>query len=330
MRRLAISYGDPAGIGPDVVLTAALTRDWPCELVVIGDREALEARAALLHLDLSLNEYAVDTPAVSKPRSISVLHQALRTPVTVGNPDSHNADAILQVLHRATQGCVNREFDAMVTAPISKSIICDGGHAFSGHTEFLAALTGTKKVVMLLVANELRVALATTHLPLSEVPAAITAESLDETLGILDSEMRGKFGLKSPSISVLGLNPHAGEGGHLGVEENSIITPALERAKTAGINVSGPWPADTAFNPKLRDSTDVYLAMYHDQGLPVLKYASFGHAVNVTLGLPIVRTSVDHGTAFDLAGTGNADAGSCIAAIDSALSITLAGAENPR
>ncbi|GAB5413359.1 MAG: 4-hydroxythreonine-4-phosphate dehydrogenase PdxA [Congregibacter sp.] len=335
--RLAISYGDPAGIGPDVVLQAALARNWPCELVVIGDRDLLRQRANRLGLEIRIADYpsgeiagepaAADSGIADRPHAIAsdglrVLHQPLAAPVEAGKPSSLHAGAILDVLRRATSGCMRGEFDALVTAPVSKSIVSDGGFAFSGHTEFLAELTNTQKVVMLLTADTLRVALVTTHLPLAKIPAAITAPVLEQTLQILHTDMREKFGLDQPAISVLGLNPHAGEDGLLGSEENEVITPCIKAARENGMNVSGPWPADTAFNPKLREQTDVYLAMYHDQGLPVLKYASFGHAVNITLGLPIIRTSVDHGTAFDLAGSGRADAGSCIAAIEAALSIS--------
>jgi 4-hydroxythreonine-4-phosphate dehydrogenase len=228
---------------------------------------------------------------------------------------------VVRTLELATDGCLSGCFDAMVTAPVQKSIINDAGIPFSGHTEFLAARTNTAQVVMLLAAGELRVALATTHLPLSAVSKAITRDSLARTLRILHADLQGKFSIEAPCIAVLGLNPHAGEGGHLGREEIEIITPLLEQLRAEGMHLLGPLPADTAFSPKLLEQTDAYLAMFHDQGLPVLKYAGFGNAVNITLGLPIVRTSVDHGTALELAGTGLASDGSLRAALGLAVKL---------
>lgn len=310
---IAVSVGEPAGIGPDLVLQAA--RDGLTDkLVVVADRTMLEARAAHLGLSLNIQDYTGQPPPYSAG-TLAVLHTPLATPVTPGQLNQANSAGVLAALTRAAQGCTRGEFGALVTAPIHKGVICDSGVAFSGHTEFLAELTETARVVMLLASGSLRVALATTHLPLAAVPAAINVPDLLTTLKILDGDLRGKFGISAPRIAVLGLNPHAGEGGHLGREELDVIIPALEAADADGLQVNGPWPADTAFNPGLRATTDAYLAMYHDQGLPVLKFASFGEAVNITLGLSIIRTSVDHGTALDLAGTGTADGGSFRAAL---------------
>lgn len=310
---IAVSVGEPAGIGPDLVLQAA--RDGLTDkLVVVADRTMLEARAAHLDLSLHIQDYIAQAPPTSAG-TLTVLHTPLATPVTPGQVNPTNSAGVLAALTRAAQGCTRGEFGALVTAPIHKGVICDSGVAFSGHTEFLAELTETARVVMLLASGSLRVALATTHLPLAAVPAAINVRDLLTTLKILDDDLRRKFGIAAPRIAVLGLNPHAGEGGHLGREELDVIIPALEAARADGLQVSGPWPADTAFNPGLRETTDAYLAMYHDQGLPVLKFASFGEAVNITLGLPIIRTSVDHGTALDLAGTAGADGGSFRAAL---------------
>ncbi len=245
----------------------------------------------------------------------SVEHVPLIAPVAAGQLDSRNARWVLQLLDRAIDGCQAGEFDAIVTAPVQKSIINDAGIAFTGHTEYLAQRCGSSRPVMMLVADSLRVALATTHLPVQAVSAAITGESLDEILDILQQDLLTKWGISAPRIAVCGLNPHAGESGHLGREEIDTIAPAITRAQQRGIAASGPWPADTLFTPRRLAGFDVVLAMFHDQGLPVLKYAGFGSAVNVTLGLPLIRTSVDHGTALDLAGTGKAEHGSLMAAV---------------
>lgn len=286
---------------------------------MIADRDMLEARARLLGLNVQLHEYAPNTPRSTVAGSLTLIHEPLDVPAQPAVPDTRNAAGVLRALRRAASGCQNGEFDAMITAPINKAVINDSGTPFSGHTEYLAELTGTPRVVMLLSAKALRVALATTHLPLSQVPAAISTASVLATLRIMHRDLRDKFAIPQACISVLGLNPHAGEGGHLGHEEAEIIAPAIAAAQAEGMDVTGPWPADTAFNEKLMAKTDAYLAMYHDQGLPVLKYASFGAAVNVTLGLPIIRCSVDHGTAFDIAGTGAADSSSLEEAIRTAL-----------
>jgi 4-hydroxythreonine-4-phosphate dehydrogenase len=319
-RRIAISAGEPAGIGPDVLLAAA-ERDWPAQLVVIADKDMLSARAALLGKSIRFDDYDSTSTQSSARGSVSVLHTPLAIPSIPGKADTRNASGVLKALDQCIDGCVSGEFAAMVTAPVNKAVISDSGVAFSGHTEYLAEHTGTDQVVMLLAAGDLRVALATTHIPLSAVPGAISAPLLQNILMIMHTDLQAKFGIRKPRISVLGLNPHAGEGGHLGREDIELIAPAIQAARATGLSVTGPWPADTAFNPALREHSDAYLAMYHDQGLPVLKYASFGAAVNITLGLPIIRTSVDHGTALDIAGSGSADSGSFIAAIESALQL---------
>ncbi len=320
--RIAISTGDPAGVGPDVVLTA-LQDPWPAELVVIADQDLLAQRAELLSIEVHLQSApdSVQTPQPHTPGSVRVQHQPLATAVTPGLGEPRNAAGTLKALDQAIDGCRNGSFQAMVTAPVNKAVISDSGVPFSGHTEYLAEETGTEQVVMLLTGGDLRVALATTHIPLKAVPNAINTELLTTILHTMHRDLQSKFTLTAPRISVLGLNPHAGEGGHLGHEDSAIIAPAIAQAQAMGIQASGPWPADTAFNTRLRKETDAYLAMYHDQGLPVLKYASFGAAVNVTLGLPIVRTSVDHGTAYDLAGTGNADDSSFRAALQLAIDL---------
>jgi 4-hydroxythreonine-4-phosphate dehydrogenase len=317
--RLAITCGEPAGIGPDIVLASAL-QPWPAELVAVADPDLLQERANALGIEINLQEADLAaTPARHQPGQLKVLPCPLAAPCEPGRLDSRNATYVLATLEAAVEGCLAGNFQAMVTAPVQKSIINDAGIAFSGHTEFLAEATGTKRVVMMLATGDLRVALATTHLPLSAVPAAITPELLSETLTILDADLKSKFRIAQPRIAVLGLNPHAGEAGHLGREEVDTIIPVLEALRARGLNLLGPLPADTAFNPKVLGNCDAVFAMYHDQGLPVLKYAGFGEASNITLGLPIVRVSVDHGTALDLAGTGAADAGSMKASLTLAI-----------
>jgi 4-hydroxythreonine-4-phosphate dehydrogenase len=311
--RIAVTAGEPAGIGPDLCLALAQA-DLPAELIVIGSRELLAERARMLGGDITLETYEPATTGAARPGVLRVLDVPLGTRCTAGRLDARNARHVLAMLDRAITGCVQGEFAAMVTAPVQKSIINDAGVPFTGHTEYLAEHTGAAHPVMLLAADTLRVALATTHLPLRAVGDAITAQLLDTTLKILHDDVRRLWGISRPRVAVCGLNPHAGESGHLGTEDRDVILPAIERARAAGMLVDGPIPADTVFVPRHLSNYDVVLAMYHDQGLPVLKHAGFGHAVNVTLGLPIVRTSVDHGTALDLAGTGRADAGSLIAA----------------
>jgi 4-hydroxythreonine-4-phosphate dehydrogenase len=292
---VAVTSGEPAGIGPELCL--ALAREpFAAQLVFIGDRELLAGVSEVEHIPL----------------------QRRAVP---GKLDPANSRYVLALLERAVRGCLGGEYGAMVTAPVQKSVINDAGIAFTGHTEYLAEKSGAGHVVMMLVGGGLRVALATTHLPLSEVPRAITEHSLLLTLRVLDGDLRRRFRISKPRILVAGLNPHSGESGHLGSEDMEVIAPAIAQAKAAGIDASGPIPADTLFVPERLKNADAVLAMYHDQGLPVLKYASFGRGVNVTLGLPFVRTSVDHGTALDIAGTGRADAGSLIEAVKLAIEL---------
>ncbi|MCH2558298.1 MAG: 4-hydroxythreonine-4-phosphate dehydrogenase PdxA [Alcanivorax sp.] len=311
IRPLALTSGDPAGIGPDLALTlAAETPTAP--LVILGDRAVLADRARALGLTLDLPDWSPDRPP---PTGATLWHCPAGAAVTAGRPDPATGAGTLDMLRRAADGCLDGTFSAMVTAPVAKNVICEAADpAFTGHTEFLAERAGVDRVVMMLAAGDLRVALATTHLPLAKVPAAITDAGLTRVLTILRDDLRAKFALPRPRILVLGLNPHAGEGGHLGREELDIIIPTLERLRGEGFDLTGPVPADTAFQPALLERHDAVLAMYHDQGLPVLKFAGFGEAVNLTLGLPFIRTSVDHGTAFDLAGSGRALAGSLRAA----------------
>ena len=322
---IALTYGEPAGIGPDLCIELA-GRPFPARLVILGDRDVLEARAALLGHARSFAGYIPQ--AAHLPGILEVLHVPAGTPVHPGQLDKRNASHVMALLGRALSGCQSGEFAAMVTAPVNKAVINDAGIAFTGHTEFLAAQTGTADVVMMLVGGGLRVALATTHLPLSQVARAITRESLDKTLRILDHDLRARFGIPQPRILVAGLNPHAGESGHLGREEIDVIEPVVSALRQQGMHLEGPLPADTLFTRKHLQDGDAVLAMYHDQGLSVLKYASFGEGVNITLGLPIIRTSVDHGTALDLAGTGNIDSGSMKSAIE--LAIVLAARQAAR
>lgn len=307
--RLAVTAGEPAGVGPELIASLA-EEDFGADLVVIANAELMKERAAQAG-----NRIELATPdAPFQPGRMRVIDVALGKPCVAGRLDPGNARHVLEILALAATGAGNGDFDAIVTAPVHKGVINDAGIPFSGHTEFLAARAACE-VTMMLVADRLRVALATTHLPLSAVPGAITQPGLLKTLRILDHDLRTRFGIPAPVIAVLGLNPHAGEGGHLGREEIETIDPALEQLRGEGLNLIGPLPADTAFVPRHLEHFDAVLAMYHDQGLPVLKHAGFGHAVNVTLGLPYVRTSVDHGTALDLAGSGRADAGSLRAAV---------------
>jgi 4-hydroxythreonine-4-phosphate dehydrogenase len=316
--RIAIASGEPAGIGPDLCL-ALTQRRFDAELVVIGDPQLLADRAACLHQTLHLPDYQQQGPA--QAGRTSVLPVSLRAPVQTGKPDSANAPYVLEILDRAVQGCLCDEFQAVVTAPVHKGIINEAGIPFTGHTEYLAEKTGARQVVMMLAAPGLRVALATTHLPLAAVPAAITQPGLEATLRCLHSELTTRFAIPDPHILVAGLNPHAGEEGHLGREEIDVIEPVIKRLRQQGMRISGPLPADTLFTPPFLNGADAVLAMYHDQGLPVLKHMGFGRSVNITLGLPIIRTSVDHGTALDKAGTGQADAGSLFVAIQAAIDL---------
>jgi 4-hydroxythreonine-4-phosphate dehydrogenase len=306
-----------------------LEKNFPARLVILGDRGLIEARAAALGTPVSFVDYQPETPP--EPGHLEVLHIPLAVPALPGKLDIANGPYVLALLDRALAGCTSEkfasEFAAMVTAPVHKGVIADSGVPFIGHTEYLAEKTHTPRVVMLLAGGGLRVALATTHLPLKDVAAAITPEDLEITLRIMHRDFIRKFGIAEPRILVAGLNPHAGEGGHLGREEIEVITPVLEKLRAEGMKLIGPLPADTLFTPPQLARGDGVLAMYHDQGLAVLKYASFGGGVNITLGLPIVRTSVDHGTALDLAGTGKADPGSLFTAIESAVDICARSTE---
>lgn len=320
---LAVTSGEPAGIGPDVCLDLAGPHPH-CRTVVLGDEAVLRARARQLGKAVRLCAFAPDWQP--QAGELAVLPVPAPAPVTPGCLNAANAAYVLRLLDMAYAGVADGRFAGMVTAPVHKGIINEAGVAFSGHTEYLAALSATDRVVMMLAGGGLRVALATTHVPLAEVPARLSRRLLNEVLQILHGDLQQKFGLAQPRILVCGLNPHAGEQGHLGREEMDIITPAINDARAQGMAVSGPYPADTVFQPFLLDKADAVLAMYHDQGLPVLKYASFGQGVNITLGLPFVRTSVDHGTALDLAGSGRADGGSLRAAVACAATMVAASA----
>lgn len=315
-QRLAITPGEPAGIGPDLVLQRAL-RPRSSELVAIASRDLLAQRAKLLGLDITLKDADLSaSPQAGKAGELLVLNTPLAAAAEPGKLNPANASYVLSTLQQATDGCLNDTFAGVITGPVQKSVINDAGIPFSGHTEFFAEKSRTEKVVMMLATEGLRVALATTHLPLKDVSAAITPELLSEVIAILLHDLTTKFGIASPRVLVCGLNPHAGEGGHLGLEEIETIDPVLEEFRKRGAQLIGPMPADTLFTPRHLDTADAVLAMYHDQGLPVLKHKGFGKAVNITLGLPFIRTSVDHGTALDLAGTGKADLGSLEVALD--------------
>ncbi|YCI81026.1 4-hydroxythreonine-4-phosphate dehydrogenase PdxA [Enterobacteriaceae bacterium] len=321
--RVIITPGEPAGIGPDLVVQLA-QRDWPVELVIAADPALLTERAALLGLPLTLRPYAAQQPAAPQAAgTLTLLPLALQTPVTPGTLDVRNGQYVVDTLARACDGAMSGEFAALITGPVHKGIINDAGIPFTGHTEFFEARSHSEKVVMMLATEELRVALATTHLPLRDVADAITAESLRQVLEVLYRDLQQKFGIAAPHVLVCGLNPHAGEGGHMGREEIDTIAPVLEQLRSEGMHLSGPLPADTLFQPKYLDHADAVLAMYHDQGLPVLKYQGFGRAVNITLGLPFIRTSVDHGTALELAGRGTADVGSFTTALNLAIKMIV-------
>jgi 4-hydroxythreonine-4-phosphate dehydrogenase len=325
--RIVITSGEPAGVGPDACVTLAQT-DWEADLVVAADANLLASTAASLGLPLAMELYESSRqPKPHRAGILQVMHVATRCAVVAGQPDRRNAAYVIEMLDRACDGCTNGEFAAMVTAPVQKSTLMDAGYAFSGHTEYLAERTRAALPVMLLINDQLRVALVTTHLALSDVPRAITRERLRSTLRIVNMDLERHFSLLPPRIAVLGLNPHAGEGGHLGREELDIIAPVIKELIAEGLNLQGPIPADTAFTPRFLKSVDVIVAMYHDQGLPVIKHVGFGNAVNMTLGLPILRTSVDHGTALSLARTGNADTGSLRAALALAIDLASAGSD---
>ncbi|WP_413527801.1 4-hydroxythreonine-4-phosphate dehydrogenase PdxA [Rahnella inusitata] len=322
-KSVVITPGEPAGVGPDLVLALA-QQAWPVELVVCADPALLLERAEILGLTIQLRDYEQGRPA--KPQAagtLTVLPVKTAAPVTAGRLDVANSAYVVETLARACDGAISGEFAALITGPVQKSIINDAGIPFIGHTEFFADRSHCDRVVMMLATEELRVALATTHLPLLAVPGAITRQSLHEVITILHHDLKTKFGIGEPHIYVCGLNPHAGEGGHMGHEEIDTIIPALEELRQQGMNLIGPLPADTLFQPKYLQHADAVLSMYHDQGLPVLKYQGFGRAVNITLGLPFIRTSVDHGTALELAATGTADAGSFRTAINLAIRMAI-------
>ncbi|OQW78483.1 MAG: 4-hydroxythreonine-4-phosphate dehydrogenase PdxA [Proteobacteria bacterium ST_bin11] len=316
--RIALTPGEPAGIGPDLCIQLA-QQALACQLVAVADPDLLQQRAEQLGLPLTIQIFNSDQAVKTQQAgSLTVLPIKLSEPAVCGRLNPANSPYVLETIRQATLGCLNGSFAAMVTGPVHKGVINDAGIPFSGHTEFIAELTGGNPVMMLATPG-LRVALATTHLPLSEVSAAITAESLATVIRLLDRDLKQRFAIAKPKILVCGLNPHAGESGHLGREEIDTIEPTLEILRSEGINLYGPLPADTLFTPKYLETSDAVLAMYHDQGLPVLKFKGFGQAVNITLGLPIVRTSVDHGTALELAGTGKANLGSLQFALQTAL-----------
>jgi len=322
-KRLVITPGEPAGVGPDLVLALA-QQAWPVELVVCADPALLLERADKLGLSIELREYQPGRPAQPQAAgTLTILPVKTAAAVTAGKLDVANSPYVVETLARACDGAISGEFAALITGPVQKSIINDAGIPFIGHTEFFADRSHCERVVMMLATEELRVALATTHLPLLAVPGAITRQSLHEVITILHHDLKTKFGIAEPQIYVCGLNPHAGEGGHMGHEEIDTIIPALDELRQQGMNLVGPLPADTLFQPKYLQHADAVLSMYHDQGLPVLKYQGFGRAVNITLGLPFIRTSVDHGTALELAATGTADAGSFRTAINLAIRMAI-------
>lgn len=318
--RLIVTPGEPAGIGPDLVLMLA-QQNWPIELVICADKSLLAQRASLLGLAVTFRDYHVDDNTLPVSGQLTVLHVPLAVPVQPGIPDVANSYYVLNTLQCAAEGCLSGEFAAVVTGPVQKSIINDAGILFSGHTEYFAEKAGCDLVVMMLATTKLRVALVTTHLPLSQVANAITATHLQRIIAILHQDLQTKFAIAQPRILICGLNPHAGENGYLGREEIDIIQPVLQQLRKQGMDLIGPLPADTLFQPEYLQQADAVLAMYHDQGLPVLKYQGFGQAVNITLGLPFIRTSVDHGTALQLAGTDKASPDSFYTAIH--LAITM-------
>jgi 4-hydroxythreonine-4-phosphate dehydrogenase len=322
MRRIALTAGEPAGIGVDLCIQLAQHPTLECEIVVLADVELLEQRAKQLHLPLRIRLYDQNMPAVSSAAGeLCVLPISLAHSAQAGILNKANSGYVLALLDRATQGCVKGEFSAMVTAPVHKGIINEAGMPFTGHTEYIANITQGHPVMML-ATEGLRVALVTTHLPLSEVSEAITPDTLESVIRILHHDLITRFGISQPTILVCGLNPHAGENGYLGREEIDVIDPILEKLRAEGMNLQGALPADSLFTPKYLNDADAVLAMYHDQGLPVLKYKGFGNAVNITLGLPIIRTSVDHGTALDIAGSGRSDIGSLQYAVKTALTMS--------
>ncbi len=317
--KIAITPGEPGGIGPDLVIKIA-QQEWPSQLIVLADRDLITARAEQLGLPIKLVDFEPDSkPQAHQKGQLYIMHHPLEVPAVAGQLNDKNGRYVVETLTTASAGNMEGLFDAIVTGPVHKGIINQAGVPFSGHTEFFANHSNTSDVVMLLATQGLRVALVTTHLPLAYVAKAITPERIEKVATILYQDLQQKFGISNPKVLVCGLNPHAGEGGHLGREEIEIIEPVIQKLNSAGMDFIGPLPADTLFQPKYLDNADAVLAMYHDQGLPVLKYKGFGNAVNITLGLPYIRTSVDHGTAIDLAGTGTANTGSMEVAIGHAI-----------
>lgn len=318
MKAIVITSGEPAGVGPDILLKLS-QRPTPAPIVGIIDRDLLAQRAKLLGINASFPDY---DPNITDYPPFSIKHFPLKAACEPGKPNIANATYVIDMIKQAVQGCLDHQFSALVTAPVNKAIINEAGIDFSGHTELLTQLTRANQSVMLMVNQRLRVALLTTHIPLTDVSQAITAEKLTRCLEIIDTDLKNKFKIKRPRILVCGLNPHAGENGHLGQEEITIITPTLEKLRDRDFELIGPIAADTAFTTSRLHNVDVVLTMYHDQGLPVIKSQGFGETVNITLGLPIIRTSVDHGTAFELAGTGKADDSSLLAAVKLAMELT--------
>lgn len=319
--KIAITPGEPAGIGPDLVIAMA-QQDWPAQLVAIADSQLLCDRAQALGLPLTLENYQADKPAQPQQAgTLTVIQVDMAEPCVAGELNANNGAYVIETLRVASEKNMSGEFDAVVTGPVHKGLINQAGIPFSGHTEYLALQANCSDVVMMLATKGLRVALVSTHIPLAYVSKAITHERLTKVITILHNDLKTKFGLDDPQIYVCGLNPHAGEEGHLGREEIDVITPALDELREQGIALTGPLPADTIFQEKYLSNADAVLAMYHDQGLPVLKYKGFGASVNITLGLPFIRTSVDHGTALELAGTGEADTGSLIEALSTAIEL---------
>ena len=319
-KKIAVTPGEPAGIGPDLIIKLA-QQSWSAQLVVFADGSILEDRAHTLGLPLTLIPYDANDLQVQPAGSLFIKQIDKSTDVIAGKLDSENGLYVVETLRQACQANIDGDFDAVVTGPVHKGIINEAGVSFSGHTEFFAYQSNTIDVVMMLATEGLNVALATTHIPLEYVSRAITKERLHKVIHIINTDLTLKFGINKPHIFVCGLNPHAGENGHIGNEEIQTIIPALDELRAEGIRITGPLPADTIFQPKYLEEADVVLAMYHDQGLPVLKYKGFGASVNITLGLPFIRTSVDHGTALDLAGTGNADPGSFKKALEKAIEL---------
>nr|WP_297347212.1 4-hydroxythreonine-4-phosphate dehydrogenase PdxA [uncultured Glaciecola sp.] len=318
--KIAVTPGEPAGIGPDLIIILS-QQHWDAQLVVYADSDMLQDRAKLLGIELDIIPYEADSTYLQQPGQLIVKHIPVSVPVIAGELDSENGHYVVETLRQACDENISGKFDAVVTGPVHKGIINKAGISFSGHTEFFANQSNCSDVVMMLATEGLRVCLATTHIPLQYVSQAITPERLDKVIHIIHTDMKLKFGIESPKIYVCGLNPHAGEDGHLGKEEILVITPKLNELRAQGIDLVGPLPADTIFQPKYLEQADAVLAMYHDQGLPVLKYKGFGASVNITLGLPFIRTSVDHGTAADLAGSGNIDCGSFSMAIKKAIKL---------